>query len=871
MITKVGMMPVQPVFEQSSHSSDKTIVVLETFTSVNSIPNPHTFQPKNTKGVDVKFSGWIFVPYIIRGSTITRGPSKRGVENNNGVSGNPLLRSSITSLHSALLWAIESTNPEEVGLYKITTNEINSIHAVKGDIVVGNHGLSIMISEIRDLLRQLKTEISLETNTLATKSNIVQDDIQMYIYGECDHDIKLGISNSKWVTGTTNNTKHKHKSKIELSKSSSTTSRSLHKVSHAYKKTVLPFFVRNVTQSEELFKQFYAKWKTINRFSWHIHTTNKTIRKLKENSNHSHLDIEYSFPTFCTVRSLAICWDSSSVFVIGLWSKKKSKRLEMTKRWGMVKEVMENPLSEKINHGMKFQLQLFMDHGIYVENNVMDSKVGIWMTNSDIYKDVEIGALIDEFCPQVKYPTSQDGFINSIIQSHQSFLVMPKIEEELLRCFQMDLFLSMEMKILPILAKMEYAGIMFDDSAFTYMKNFITESLKRLEKDAFSSVGKTFDLASTVELASILYDHLKLPYKGKNSKSGNRSTKAQILSSLSSLHPLPDIVLKHRKLRHTMSTYIDVLPKQCIRHVHRDNSNRIHPIYNQTIVPTGRIACENPNLQSIMHSVVFPGLSNESVNTLENKYFELNIRNAFIAGEGCILISADYCQLEFRLMAHFSNDTNALRFSHDKDSDIFRSLASVWKSKDYEHVTIDERSQAKSLCYGILYGMGNRALSEALKLPLFEAKKLKESFQSKFVGLTQFSREVEEFRKKHNYVHTIEGRRRYLKDFTPDNDYKKADRLAVNSVCQGSAADIAKIAMIQIDNYLKSHNLSARLILNLHDELLYEVPIEEKEHVGKVVKEIMETCIQLAVPLTVKMSIGQKWGSMSVWDVPREQ
>lgn len=290
------------------------------------------------------------------------------------------------------------------------------------------------------------------------------------------------------------------------------------------------------------------------------------------------------------------------------------------------------------------------------------------------------------------------------------------------------------------------------------------------------------------------------------------------------------------------------------------NSNykmyRVYTTVLQTAVPTGRLAMTNPNLQAITHSVTFVSLSFE-------KSIKISIRDSFISRPDFVLLSADYAQLELRLMAHFSKDQKLLSILKGS-GDFFKEIASKWLDKPISSITTEDRSYAKHICYGILYGMGANALAAELKISPTQAMEFIDSFKSRYPGITKFLCVVVEKCKKNGYVSTIYGRKRYLPEINSTNnfEYKRAERQAVNTICQGSAADLVKVAMNKIFEKFKEVNTRTLMVLQLHDELLFEVPKEEVDVIQHLVKQVMENVLTLDLSLPVRLSVGTCWGSL---------
>ncbi|MDD3250677.1 MAG: DNA polymerase I [Smithella sp.] len=400
-----------------------------------------------------------------------------------------------------------------------------------------------------------------------------------------------------------------------------------------------------------------------------------------------------------------------------------------------------------------------------------------------------------------------------------------------------SLYRDVEMPLLFTLAGMEKKGVLVDAALLKQMSAELSQLLALSEEKIYRLAGETFNINSPKQLQTILFEKLKLP-KGKKTKEGY-STDVDVLSDLARSHELPAEILAYRSLAKLKSTYVDALPALI-----SPQTGRIHTSYNQTVAATGRLSSSNPNLQNI------------PIRTVEGK----RIRQAFIAAPGCVLISADYSQIELRVLAHLSED-EALLDAFSADADIHARTASDVFGVFPEMVSPDMRRQAKVINFGILYGMSAFGLARELGVSQKTAQVYIDGYFARYKKVRAYLDGVLEGARHNGFVCTILNRRRYLPELQSriPSVRQFAERMAINAPIQGSAADLIKVAMVNIDRLLKEKNLAARLIMQVHDELVLETPVQEQEKVRKLVCGEMENVIRLKVPLKVEIASGANW------------
>ena len=390
-----------------------------------------------------------------------------------------------------------------------------------------------------------------------------------------------------------------------------------------------------------------------------------------------------------------------------------------------------------------------------------------------------------------------------------------------------------------ILAKMELAGISLDTDWLSRESVDLENDLRELEQKIFELSGEEFNMNSPKQLGEILFEKLKLDPKAKKTKTGQYSTSEEVLQKLAYKHEIIQHILKYRTYQKLKSTYVDALPSEI-----EPKDNRVHTTFSQTTAATGRLSSLNPNLQNI------------PIRTARGQ----QIRGAFVAEEGKKIISADYSQIELRLIAELSGEDNMIK-AFQNGEDIHASTASKLFKIPLDQVDKTQRSQAKTVNFGIIYGQGAFALAEQTGLSRTEAKQMIDSYYENYPKLKIFMTEQVEKARKNGFVETILGRKRHLKDINSNNFVVRghAERNAVNAPIQGSAADIIKVAMIDIDKALSEGGFKTKMLLQVHDELLFEVPEEEIEPIKALIKEKMESAVKTKVPLIVEVGVGNNW------------
>lgn len=516
-----------------------------------------------------------------------------------------------------------------------------------------------------------------------------------------------------------------------------------------------------------------------------------------------------------------------------------------------LKEIMEDESLEKLGYSLKEDIIILMDLDIDLKNYSHDVEIAEYLLNStksdyDINKismDYFKNGYLDEedlLGKGAKKKTYADlekdelfkyfaFLLNTIYRLEK--LQREKIEEEEMT----SLYLDMELPLVEVLASMEYVGINTDEAVLDEIDEKIIDKLKKLEEEIYSEAGEEFNINSPKQLGIILFEKMDFPVI-KKTKTGY-STSADVLEKLRGKGEIIDNILDYRKFSKLKSTYIDGL-----KAVINKKTKRIHSRFMQTVTATGRISSTDPNLQNI------------PIKTEEGRL----IRKAFLASEGARLVDADYSQIELRVLAALSNDEEMLD-AFKNGLDIHRKTASEVFHVDYDDVNSLQRSEAKAVNFGIVYGISDYGLSQNLNIPRKAAKEYIDNYLSHFVGIKNYMAEEIKRGKEEGYVETIFKRRRYIPELNAKNFNIRSfgERIALNTPIQGSAADIIKIAMVKVYNELKKRNMKSKLIIQIHDELVVDAAEDEVEEVKEIMRELMENSVDLNVKLSVDMNTGK--------------
>ncbi len=529
---------------------------------------------------------------------------------------------------------------------------------------------------------------------------------------------------------------------------------------------------------------------------------------------------------------------------------------EATKIVARFSPALQNPEIQKIGQNIKFDILVLRKYGVKVAGPLFDTMIAHYLLNPELrhnmdylaetylkYKTVSIEELIGPKgkkqgnmrnvpLNQISEYAAEDADITLQLKDYFE----PLLKQESVE----DLFHNIEMPLIYVLAEMEATGVTLDTSALKESSEILSGQLVSLEKEIHELAGLEFNINSPKQIGEVLFDRMKLDEKAKKTKTGGYSTSEEVLEKLRSKHPIIGKILEYRGLKKLLSTYIDALPELINK-----ETGKIHTSFNQAVTATGRLSSTNPNLQNIP---VRDEMGRE-------------IRRAFTAdNDDCIFFSADYSQIELRIMAHLSNDAHMVE-AFVSGEDIHAATAAKIYNVPINEVTSDMRRKAKTANFGIIYGISVFGLAERLNIPRAESKELIDGYFNTYPEIRKYMDESIRVAKEHGYVETIFKRKRFLPDINSGNAVVRgyAERNAINAPIQGSAADIIKLAMIKIHQRFEEEGLKSRMILQVHDELNFNVYKEEYEKVKEIVLDSMENVIKLRVPLIADYGEGKSW------------
>lgn len=532
-----------------------------------------------------------------------------------------------------------------------------------------------------------------------------------------------------------------------------------------------------------------------------------------------------------------------------------ANREEALKIVNIFKPLYENPKILKVGQNIKYDYEVLMNYGIEIQGKMFDTMIAHYLIQPELYHNMDYLAEvylhyqtvhIEELIgPKGKNQKSMRDLSPSDVYEYAAedadiTLQLKNVLEPKLKELDLEqLFWEVEMPLVPVLAHMEMNGVCIDTNALKDTSDQLTQRLADIEHHIYELAGESFNIASPRQVGEILFGKMRIVEKPKKTKTGQYVTSEEVLQQLRTKSPIIDEILNYRGLKKLLSTYVDALPKLI-----NPKTGHIHASFNQAITATGRLSSSDPNLQNI------------PVRDDDGK----EIRRCFIPEEGCLFFSADYSQIELRIMAHLSQDANMVE-AFREGSDIHAATAAKIWHEDISQVTSAQRKKAKTANFGIIYGITTYGLAQRMNIDNREAKQIIEDYFHTFPGVKAYMEKSKEMARAKGYAETLFHRRRYLPDINSHNGTVRgfAERNAINAPIQGSEADIIKVAMVRIFNRFKAEGIKSKMIIQVHDELNFSVYPDEKEKVEKIVVEEMQNAYKLSVPLVADAGWGHNW------------
>ena len=596
--------------------------------------------------------------------------------------------------------------------------------------------------------------------------------------------------------------------------------------------------VSSLVDTPEKFEAFLTKLKQQKSFSYDSETT--------------HL-----WPRWAEMVGMSFCWSDSEAYYLPVQAPEGQDRLDKTVVLEALRPIFEDPKIEKIGQNLKYDLIVLRGEGITLRGIGFDTMIADYLCEAGNrrhsldelasrylnHETIKITDLSDKKKSDIQMATVDTAKICDYAAEDAliPWLLRPILEKSLEKDNLEKLFHEVELPLIETLADLEWNGICVDPEHLKNLSVRYQERMDQLEDEIYALAGHPFNIASPKQLQVVLFEELGLPIV-KKTKTG-ASTDADVLADLSPQHPLPKKILEYRHYAKLKSTYVDALPAM----IH-PTTGRIHTSFNQVVAATGRLSSSDPNLQNI------------PVRDKEGR----EIRSAFIPSrEGNVLIAADYSQIELRILAHYSEDEH-LCHAFEEGEDIHARVASQVNDVPLDQVTSEMRRRAKTVNFGIIYGQSAFGLSKELGISREDAAAFISVYSSQFTKVDNFFRQVLDGCREKGYVETILGRRRYIAGVreNPPRQTNLAERMAVNTVIQGSAADLIKLAMNSVRKELENRQFPAELLLQIHDELVFEVASEHQDELAKIVVDQMSQACELRVPLVVSVKAGQSWGNL---------
>lgn len=607
--------------------------------------------------------------------------------------------------------------------------------------------------------------------------------------------------------------------------------------------------------------QLISQFKTIRDVTHHYHLIQspndpyfeELIHALKETNIYA-FDTETSQlnPLMAEIVGMSFCINPHTAYYIHLFKNPHADDILK-----ILNFVFKDRKKILVGQNIKYDYHILLNHHIHINCQLWDTMVAHFLLHPDEnkhnlnylsetlleYSPIQIDDLIGH---------KKDGQLSMSVLSGEAIkdyaaedaditLQLKNILEQQLKDTRTyNVFETIEMPLIPVLVEMERNGVKLDTKFLKHLSERIEQKLIEIEKNIYNYAGITFNIASPKQVGEVLFEHLKIAAAPKKTKTGQYATSEEILIKLQHAHPIVPAILEYRELSKLKNTYVDALPKMI-----NPKTHRLHTTFNQTVAATGRLSSDNPNLQNI---------------PIRSELGQL-IRKAFIASdESMVLMSADYSQIELRILASLSKDESMLHAFH-QHKDIHISTASRIYGIPESEVTKEMRHKAKSVNFGIIYGQGPFGLAETLGISRTEAKELIQKYFEQYPGIKKLMEHLIAKAKQNGYTETITGRKRWLPDINSSNANVRAnmERIAINTPIQGTAADMIKIAMTNIYYNMKSHQMKSKMLLQIHDELIFEVPKDELNQMKELVEKEMQNALPLEVPIVVNIGTGQNW------------
>lgn len=554
---------------------------------------------------------------------------------------------------------------------------------------------------------------------------------------------------------------------------------------------------------------------------------------------------------------ISFCLEPGTAYYapLGHTSRGKGSQIDIDEALILLKGILCDDKVKKIGQNIKYDAEVLARYGINLEGLSFDTMIASYLIdptlrqhNLDYLAQHYLGYKMisyDEVTDHNRHITFASVDVDrakeySCEDAEITLLLKTVLEDKLKETDNYTLFQDLEMKLIPVIMEMEMAGIKIDVDFFRKMSRKFAHELSGIESRIFDLTGEKFNINSPQQLGYILFEKLKLPVKKKTKKKSGYSTDVEVLTELAGIHEIPSLLLRFRTISKLKSTYLDALVSLV-----NPVTGRVHTSYNQTVTATGRLSSSNPNLQNI------------PIRTDEGR----EIRKGFVAESNHLLLSADYSQIELRVFAHYSEDPVLLE-AFESGEDIHTRTAAEVFDLDPKMVTPEMRRMAKTINFGIIYGMGPIKLAKELGITKKVAQAYLDNYYERYKGVKDFKEKIVSQAMQNGYVATLLKRRRYLPNINSENGNLRgeAERAAINMPIQGTAADLIKMAMINIANRLKKEHLKSRMLLQVHDELVFEVPEGELPVTSKIIKDEMEGVYRLNIPLKVDINWGTNWG-----------